>query len=518
MATESESVLQPSLLAATSRTAVFELNDTEGPDCSTALPIYLNDRLVGETTKAVFSLCGLEPDTAFSLRLGAGRSVRFETGSETAALDIRSFGAKSGATQDNTAALAAAVAACPAGGTIVIPAGLWMSGPIFLKSNITLYLESGATLKARARREDYPILPGEMAGKEKIPFWGSWEGRAAPCFASLITGLGINNTTIAGCGVIDGNGAGGDWWRHPKEKKGGGFRPRTIYLNRCNHILIQGLNIRNSPSWTIHPLLCRHLRCLDLEIENPKDAPNTDGLNPESCEDVEIVGTRFSVGDDCIAIKSGRLSEPGRKLLPCRRITIRRCLMAHGHGAVVIGSEMSGGVNNVFISRCLFQFTDRGLRIKTRRGRGKDGIVEDIHLRKVVMRHVADPLVINCFYNCDADGQSDYVQNKAPLPVDKGTPKIRNIRFEAVDAAGAAHAAGFVWGLPEEPIQGLILRDIRVDFDVNALQAPPAMACDVPPMRHRGFVLINVNAPVIENIIAANVDGPLFPDLGVIKK
>lgn len=501
--------MQPILLSATSRTAVFELNDTAGPNLAAALPLYLNERPYGTTAKTVFSIDNLQPENRFTLRVGDRPSVTFETAPETAALDIRRFGARSGDDVNNTAALTAAIAACPKGGTIIVPPGLWMSGPLFLKSDITIYLERGAILRAPALRENYPILPGRIAGRWEDLRWGSWEGNAEDCFAALITGLGVENVAITGTGVIDGNAAAGDWWQQPKEKKRA-WRPRTIFLNQCTNIVLQGLTIVNSPSWTLHPLACSKVRCYDLAIENPGDSPNTDGLNPESCKDVEIVGARFSVGDDCIAIKSGRLTRNAPKHSPCERIIIRRCRMAYGHGAVVIGSEMSGGVKDVTISHCLFQSTDRGLRIKTRRGRGKDGIIEEIHLHHVVMEDVADPLVINCFYNCDVDGGSDYVQNKNALAVDDRTPEVRDIRFEQVSARGVAHAAGFVWGLAERPIKGLVLRDIKVDFSADAQPAPPAMADDVPPLRHSGFILINVSTPVIENVRAPHVDGPLF--------
>jgi polygalacturonase len=188
--------------------------------------------------------------------------------------------------------------------------------------------------------------------------------------------------------------------------------------------------------------------------------------------------------------------------------------MEYGHGAVVIGSEMSGGVGDVEISHCQFRCTDRGLRIKTRRGRGKDGVITDIQMHHVLMEAVADPLVINCFYNCDPDGDSDYVQEKRALPLDDGTPEVNNIRVEKVTATGAAHAACFIWGLPEKPVTGLVLRDIRVAYADDASPGPPAMARDVPLLRHAGFILLNVSAPVIENVIAVGVKGPTFPTVG----
>src|SRR5699024_10394172 len=156
------------------------------------------------------------------------------------------------------------------------------------------------------------------------------------------------------------------------------WRPRTVFLINCDNVLIQGLSIKNSPSWTVHPYFSKNLKFIDLKIENPKDSPNTDGLNPESCENVEIIGVDFSVGDDCIAIKSGKLYMGRKRKTPSKNIIIRNCYMHDGHGAVVIGSEMSGGVHEVKVEACIFEKTDRGLRIKTRRGRGEQGRIDQI--------------------------------------------------------------------------------------------------------------------------------------------
>jgi polygalacturonase len=500
-------------LATTSRSAVIELCHSDGPELAAPLPIQVDGDLVREVSRAVFSLNELQPDRDYHLRIDGDWEVVCRTKPETAALDIRAFGARDGAF-DNTPAIMAAIAACPAGGTILIPAGLWLSGPLFLKSDITIYLSPGATLRGHTGREFYPILPGHIAVRTGCqPFWGSWEGEDQDCFAALITGLGVENVTLAGGGVIDGDAGAGDWWLNSKKKKRA-FRPRTIYLNRCHNVLLQGLAVRNSPSWTVHPLGCRNVKFYDFSVENPKTSPNTDGLNPESCSQVEIIGGRFSVGDDCIAIKSGRVAADGTVADPCRHIVVRRCLMANGHGAVVIGSEMSGGVDDVEISHCLFRCTDRGLRIKTRRGRGRDGVVCDIRMHRVLMEAVADPLVINCFYNCDPDGDSEYIQEKRALPIDDRTPELHTIRVEKVTADGAAHAACFIWALPEKPLRGLVLRDIRVAFADDAEPGQPAMACDVPLLRHAGFVLLNVSAPVIENVVAVGVKGPTFITMG----
>ena len=506
--------MEPVLISVTSRTAAFEIVEADGPGLVAPLALQLDRVPAGETERAVFVLCGLTPDREHSLRLGDGPEITFRTGKERAALDVRDFGASGDGEHDDTLALQAAIAACPAGGTVVFPAGIWSSAPLFLRSGVTLYLEPGAVLRGLADRARYPILPARIEADDGSEiFLGSWEGDPDDCFASLLTGIGIEDAAIVGAGVIDGNAQAGDWWQWPKEKRGA-RRPRTLFLNNCRDVLVQGVEFRNSPSWTLHPLFSKQLKFHGVSVENPKDSPNTDGLNPESCEDVEIVGVRFSVGDDCIAIKSGKILLGSLLKRPSRDIRIRHCLMEHGHGAVVIGSEMAGGVRDVEISHCLFRQTDRGLRIKARRGRGKDGVVEGIRLRDVVMEAVEDPFVINCFYHCDPDGSSDYVQNRNPLPVDDRTPEVRDIRFERVVATGAKHAASYILGLPERPITGLVLRDVSVAFAAECEAAPPAMADGVEPVARAGFVLINVDRPVIENANAQGIDGPLFPEIG----
>lgn len=182
---------------------------------------------------------------------------------------------------------------------------------------------------------------------------------------------------IVGQGVIDGNAQVGDWWINPKEKRVA-WRPNLIYIAHSEYVNVQGVTFQNSPSWTVHPFFSVILSLLILKIINPKDSPNTDGLDPESCQHVDIVGIDFSVGDDCIAVKS-RKFELGQKFRhPTKYLYIRNCRMRYGHGAVVLGSEMSGGIKEVFVTQCLFYQTDRGLRIKTRRGRGDAAVIENV--------------------------------------------------------------------------------------------------------------------------------------------
>ncbi|SFB01107.1 Polygalacturonase [Poseidonocella pacifica] len=381
---------------------------------------------------------------------------------------------------DNGPALTRAIGAVPPGGTLRLPAGRYLSGPIFLKRDMTLYLESGAELAAIGDRTHWPRLPArDEAGR----VLGTWEGLPEPCYAALITAVDCTRLALTGGGTIDGGGDRGDWWSWPKETRDGARRPRTVHLAHSDCVTVSGLTIRNSPSWTVHPYRCRDLHFSALRIENPPNSPNTDGLNPESCERVEITGVAFSVGDDCIAIKAGkRAPDETEHLAPTRDVAIAHCRMERGHGAVVIGSEMSGGVHDVEIAHCDFIATDRGLRIKTRRGRG--GEVSGIRLRDTAMQDVPTPLAINAFYFCDPDGKDDWVQSRVPAPVTETTPTIRDITLTRVTARGVSLAGAALLGLPEAPIEGVRLSECSLTFAPDARPDVPLMALGVPPVRH----------------------------------
>jgi polygalacturonase len=237
----------------------------------------------------------------------------------------------------------------------------------------------------------------------------------------------------------------------------------------------------------VHPYRCRHLQVSALKIENPADSPNTDGLNPESCEDVDICGVAFSVGDDCIAIKAGkRGAGDNAHLAPCTDVTIRHCLMQFGHGAVVMGSEMSGDIRDVTIQNCVFHQTDRGLRLKTRRGRG--GVIEHVRMENIDMEGVPTPVAVNAFYFCDADGKDDWVQSRIAGRVDETTPRIADITVANVTADGVTLAAAAVLGLPEAPVSALLFENFTVSYDASAQADVPLMALGVARVRHGGII------------------------------
>jgi polygalacturonase len=222
----------------------------------------------------------------------------------------------------------------------------------------------------------------------------------------------------------------------------------------------------NSPSWTIHPHFSKNVRVLNCSILNPPDSPNTDGIDVESCEDVQIKGCRFDVGDDCVALKSGKIFM-SRFNAPTKNAEISDCVMENGHGAVVIGSETACGVSGVYVHDCEFRNTDRGLRVKTRRGRGSLSVIDDIKFENIEMVGVKSPFTVNCFYCRDPDGKSEYVQNRQPAPVTDKTPSIKKLEFSSINCSEASYCAAYFLGLPERKIEKISMKDVNVSFADN---------------------------------------------------
>jgi polygalacturonase len=434
----------------------------------------------GLATTVVIAIHDLDPGTAHLLEAEGFARFSFDTPPCGGRLDIRDFGAAPDRA-DNASAIQAAVAAVPPAGTVVVPPGRWLTRPVFLKSDMVLHLSEGTELAATGDRSGWPILPDRGSDGRVL---GTWEGRPDACHAALVTAIDARNLAIAGPGTLDGGGDRGDWWTWPKGSRNGARRARAVHLIDCARVTLLGPTVRNSPSWTIHPQGCTDLVAAALRIEAPHESPNTDGLNPESCERVIIEGVHFSVGDDCIAIKAGkRAAGDDTPLRPTRDVTVRHCRMECGHGGVVIGSEMSGGVHDVVVAHCEMQGTDRGLRIKTRRGRG--GAVTGIAMQDVTMDGVLTAFSANAFYHCDADGHAPWVQSRQPAPVGPGTPVINGILIEDVRVTGLSHALGAFLGLPESPVTGVQVARVTVGpCDPGARAAPPDMADHLRPMRH----------------------------------
>ena len=402
--------------------------------------------------------------------------------------NIRDYGAVGDGQTLDTPAIQAAIEACNqnGGGTVYVSAGNFVTGSIFLESNITLYLEAGATLLGSPEAADYPAVDNR------------WEGASRQTHAPLIGGDDLENIAVVGRGTIDGRGA--PWWKRLGERTLDLPRPRLISFSRCTNILVEGVTLTNSPSWTIHPFECENVTVHRVTIVNPANSPNTDGINPESCRNVHIANCHVDVGDDCVTIKSG--TEHDREhLSPCENITITNCKMVHGHGGVVIGSEMSGDVRNVVISNCVFMGTDRGIRLKSRRERG--GVVEDIRVTNVVMKDVLCPFIMNLFYGCGAWGS-----DKSPWPVNEGTPRFRRIHFSDITAREVQYAAAFIYGLTEMFVEDVSFSDVAVSMALDAEAGDPAMAPDMEPMRRAGFFACNVRGLRFHNVEVADHLGP----------
>ncbi|MBN1505633.1 MAG: glycoside hydrolase family 28 protein [Sedimentisphaerales bacterium] len=394
---------------------------------------------------------------------------------KTGFYDVRDYGAAGSGQAKDTAAIRKAIdaAASGGGGTVYFPAGQYLTGAIHLKSNITLHLDAGAVIRFSEDFDDYlPMVKSR------------WEGTECVNFSPCIYAYRAENIAIVGRGLIDGQGKA--WWdtmrkaraqaaektkaepskwaklfaeENPDpptkarwESMGNFLRPPMIQPFECRNVRIEGVSLRNPPFWTINPVYCDNVTITGISIKNPDDSPNTDGINPDSCRNVHISDCHISVGDDCITIKSGRDADGRRVGRPCENITVTNCTMLDGHGGVVIGSEMSGGVRKVAISNCIFDGTERGIRIKTTRGRG--GAVEDIRVSNIVMSNVTrTPFDLNMFYE------------KSPEePVSERTPALRNMHLSNITVKGAP-IAGFVLGLREMPVENVTFSHINIEAE-----------------------------------------------------
>ena len=389
---------------------------------------------------------------ALALALSAGAA------SSTALFNVRDYGAAGDAKALDTAAINRAIEACSAagGGTVYLPPGNYLTGTVLLKSHVTLDVDAGATLSGSDNPADYPLL---------VDPWGV-EGQV---LSPLIYAEGARNITLTGRGTIDGRGQ--PWWKrqwlaHPKRGMPGAVtdeekaeakkvehgRPRAVRFVNCKDVVIEQLNFTNSPFWTISPLFCEFVRVDGVTIQNPVPSPNTDGINPESCRNVQILNCRIDVGDDCVTLKSG-MNEAGRRVgRPNENITIANCVMMRGHGGVAIGSEMSGGVRNVTVANCVFQGTDIGLRVKSQRGRG--GVVENFTASNITMDGVPHPFVITTIYQGN-DKPGDI------FAVNEGTPRFHDFLFNNITARGALDA-GSVTGLRELAVEAIVFDNIHI--------------------------------------------------------
>ena len=425
-------------------------------------------------------------------------------------VNIKDFGAVGDGVTLNTDAFEKAIAELSekGGGQLTVPAGVWFTGPIVLKSNINLHLEMGAVIQFSGDDNLYGLIDT------------SFEGLDTKRCQSPLTANGCENIAITGQGVIDGN---GQYWRPVKKGKmtenqwkavlarpGGveskpgywvpsqGYadaeqnaemnvvkastdeewnhykrflRPVMISLVNCKNVLLQGVIFQNSPAWNIHPLMCENIIIDNVLARNPAFAQNGDALDLESCKNAIIVNSRFDAGDDGICIKSGKDADGRKRGRPCENVVVDGCTVFAGHGGFVVGSEMSGGVKNILVENCQFLGTDVGLRFMSTRGRG--GIVENIYISNVSMTDIkTDAITFNMYYGGKsvaemlADG--DNPDNTTKVPVTEETPIFRNIDIKDIVCNGAGRAMEFN-GLPEMPINGIKLQNINIQAKKDAV-------------------------------------------------
>lgn len=500
------------VLWACARAAVVEA----GPgafdrQCAARLLVDGEDRgLVGTVDVYVE---GLTPGARHRVRLepedgSAPWEAVVETRPESVLLNVRDFGAAGDGERDDTGSIQAAIACCLPGGTVEVPAGRYRVSSLWLKSDVSVHLARGAELLAVYDREGRAFLPPTQIRTDNgspVPL-GTWEGESMPMFCAVLGAAGVHDACVYGPGTVNGCASKKTWWDDPKRIRIAA-RPRLVFFEQCERVALVGCTLKNSPSWNVHPVLCSDALFLCLALESPADSPNTDGINPESCTGVLISGCEFSVGDDCVAIKSGKLSMERSVRPACTGVRVAHCSMHDGHGAVVIGSETAGGVTDVLVEDCAFSRTDRGLRVKTRRGRGRDSLVSDIVFRRISMDGVGAPFVVNAFYNCDPDGMDPWVQDRSARPVDATTPRLGTFVFEDIAVVGARWCAAWMAGLPEEPVEGVVFRRVSVDFAKNPDPGEPAMAGGVAPVARGGFLLSGVDGLAFDDVSLSGVDG-----------
>ena len=498
------------ILSVTSRSLSVLLDEEGHFNARNKAALYLNGAFVREEDRSVATLFGLTPGTAYALRAvfpDREETVDFTTDTESVSFSVRRFGAVGDGKKDDTAALQAAIACCPPRGRVVISAGKYVTGPLFLKSHMTLEIKENAELLLKTDREAFPILPGVTFTRDGEYCLGSFEGNPLDSYASCLNLIGVEDVRLLGPGTVDGRAGEGDWWQDPKVRRGA-WRGHLMYTKDSKNILTEGITFRNSPCWNLHPSFSKNLTFLSLRIEAPSNSPNTDGFDPQSCDGVRMLGTLFAVGDDCIAIKSGKIYMGMKYHVPCENVEIAYCAMLYGHGGVTVGSEMAGGVRHVRVHHCLMRGNDRGLRIKTRRGRGRNGVIDDIRFEDVVMEGVKAPLVVNSLYYCDPDGHSPWVQSRKKEKADDSTPTVGSIVYERVTARDCAACAAYILGLPERPVKSVVMKDCAFFFLPDAAPFLPVMADGAEPVHNRGVIVSGVEKLELDHVTMEGISGP----------
>lgn len=464
--------------------------------------------------------------------------------------NIVRYGAVPDGVTNNARAINDAIEQCAraGGGTVLIPKGFWLTGPIALKSGVNLHTQAGALVQFSRNTADFPLVKT------------TWEGVEAIRAQAPISGTDLDNIGITGQGVFDGA---GEVWRpvkkgkltasqwanllksgglldaekttwYPTEralkgasaKRGGviaeGYtlqnteeikefvRPNLLVLTRCKRVLLENVTFQNSPAWCLHPVLCEHITLRNLTIRNPWYAQNGDGIDLESCRNGLVEGCTLDVGDDGICIKSGKDEEGRKRGIPTENIVVRNNTVFHGHGGFVIGSEMSGGVRNLFVSNCNFLGTDVGLRFKTARGRG--GVVEKIYVSDINMTNIPGEAILFDMYYMAKDpvpqaGESNELPTIEAKPLNDGTPQFRDFHIRNVVCQGAETGI-LIRGLPE-----MAIKDI--DIENAVLQANAGLVCvEADNIRLKNVTLLTKAKTVmtVQNSKNLTLDGIRYAD------
>ena len=427
----------------------------------------MNRRTFLATSASALIAPGADNDPEASVRAGI-KAPQFPARD----FEVTKYGARGDGSMLCTGAIGHAIAACAeaGGGRVIVPPGVFLTGAIQLKTGVNLHISDGATL--RFSRDPQHYLPVVFT---------RWEGTECMNYSPFLYAFQQHNIAITGGGVLDGQADCEHWWGwkgkagcgwekgQPNQANdraalqklgessatlknrifGGGhyLRPQFIQPYHCSNVLIDGVTIRNSPMWEIHPVLCSNVTVRNVSIDS--HGPNNDGCDPESCSGVLIQNCTFDTGDDCIAIKSGRNGDGRRLATPCENLIIADCTMKDGHGGVSIGSEISGGVRNVFVSNCRMSSThlERALRIKTNSYRG--GLIENVWFRKVTIGQVADDAVQIDFSYEEGEG--------GPFQ-----PVVRNIYISDV-TCGKSNDALSLRGYASSPIRNVRVTDCTFD-------------------------------------------------------
>lgn len=422
-------------------------------------------------------------------------------------VNIVDFGAKSGGLVKNTDAFSKAITnvSTKGGGKVIVPRGIWLTGPITFKSNINLHLEDGALILFSDDFDDYPLIKT------------SFEGLNTVRCISPINANNVENIAITGNGIIDGNG--GAWrpvkkgkvteaqWKKllnsggvlsenekiwfPTEGAKNGYegstnfnvpdlinqselqsvkdflRPVMVSIVSSKRILLDGPTFQNSPAWNIHPLMCEDIIIRNINVRNPWYSQNGDGLDLESCKNALVYNNTFDVGDDAICFKSGKDKDGRDRGIPTENVIVKNNVVYHGHGGFVIGSEMSGGVRNVHVSNCTFLGTDVGLRFKSTRGRG--GIVEDIFISNIDMTNIpAEAIRFNLYYSGkspvleEGDETDTKIREEELVAVTEETPSFKNISMKNINVSNSETAVFFM-GLPEMNLKNISIENSVFD-------------------------------------------------------